>query len=335
MVIRQAVAAQQPEGTAVVGPPFALLGRGVHEISAEHYHSDPAPKPSLSASLAHLLVTRSPRHAWLASPRLNPDFQPTNDPKFDIGRAAHSLLLEGAARFAVIDSPTWRSEAARDERAQVYREGLIPLLEHEWAAVSTMVKSVRLQLRQHADARDAFRKGQPERTLIWREGPIWCRARLDWSRRRGHHIEVFDFKSTEGSAAPQTWADRSMWEIGGAIQAAFYARGVRALLRRPAVFKFVVAEIDPPFGLSVVELSPEAQEIADFQVGQAIDAWAICQRRGKWPGYAARTYAAGPPAWLAKQIEAQKMQRAVDHDRRIDPFKLSIALWRPANDPRP
>ncbi len=47
---------------------------GLHRLEAEACHRDPAPAPSLSSTLARLLLRRSPAHAWHASPRLNPDW---------------------------------------------------------------------------------------------------------------------------------------------------------------------------------------------------------------------------------------------------------------------
>ena len=144
---------------------------------------------------------------------------------------------------------------------------------------------------------------------------------------RQRAIEIWDFKTTE-SAAPQAWAN-ALFNLGFDIQAGFYKRGVEKHYGRPAIFRFVVAEIDPPFGVSIVTLSPTAQEIADFQVQMAIDTWAQCQRREKWPGYSSRTYSAEPPIWLAREIEARKLQAAADLDSRVDPFKFSIAMWKP------
>jgi PDDEXK-like domain of unknown function (DUF3799) len=326
------VASVEPAGATASDAYRAYLVQGIHKITAERYHADPCPRPSLSSHLAHLLVSKSPRHAWLAHPRLNPAFAPENDPKFDIGRAAHSLMLEGAGPFEIIDAPNWKSEAARDERREVYRIGKIPLLEHEWSRVSAFVKSVRFQLRQTREAKFAFRRGKPERTLIWKEGPIWCRARIDWlllrPRAQGA-IEIWDFKTTEGSAAPQAWTNGSLFALGFDMQAAFYKRGVEKHYGRGAIFRFVVAETSEPFGVSIVTLSPTAQEIADFEVQMAIDAWTTCQRRGKWPGYSSRTYSADAPIWKAKELEAWKTQRVADQDSRVDPFALSVALWKP------
>lgn len=61
---REAIPASAPTPKAVT------IGEIIRLPSAE-YHADPAPEPSLSATLAKLLISRSPRHAWMASPRLN------------------------------------------------------------------------------------------------------------------------------------------------------------------------------------------------------------------------------------------------------------------------
>src|SRR5215472_13975214 len=63
------------------------------DINAETYFSDPIIRPSLTQSLCKILLERSPLHAWYAHPRLNPDYAPDDDTKFDIGNLAHTLLL--------------------------------------------------------------------------------------------------------------------------------------------------------------------------------------------------------------------------------------------------
>src|SRR5262245_33742037 len=184
MVGGAAVETASPAGDAAGAPLRKNLKAGIHVIEAASYHADQAPRPSLSSHLAAVLLEKSPRHAWMQHPRLNPDYKPANDNRFDIGRAAHALMLEGSAIFEIIDAPNWKSEAARDERAAVAKAGKVALLEHEWAQVSAMVKSARAQLRQTQDGFNAFRDGEPERTLIWQDGAIWCRARLDWLQRK-------------------------------------------------------------------------------------------------------------------------------------------------------
>jgi hypothetical protein len=64
---------------------------GLHRFAPEEYHRDPAPAPSLSSTLARVLLNQSPLHAWTASPRLNPMWEPKDSATFDIGRAASGL----------------------------------------------------------------------------------------------------------------------------------------------------------------------------------------------------------------------------------------------------
>ena len=89
------------------------------DIAAAAYHADPAPEPSLSSSVARILVERSPRHAWWAHPRLNPDFAPDRgSDAAAVGSAVHAVALEGEwDRIAFIEAPDWRTKAAKEARS--------------------------------------------------------------------------------------------------------------------------------------------------------------------------------------------------------------------------
>ena len=46
-----------------------MIGKaGIYTLSAEAYHADPCPEPSLSASIANVLLQRSPAHARIQHP---------------------------------------------------------------------------------------------------------------------------------------------------------------------------------------------------------------------------------------------------------------------------
>ena len=49
--------------------PSPALVTGWHELSDEVYHADPCPSPSLSSSIANLVIDKSLMHAWRAHPR--------------------------------------------------------------------------------------------------------------------------------------------------------------------------------------------------------------------------------------------------------------------------
>lgn len=268
---------------------------GAYVLSAERYHADPCPAPSLSSSIVKTLLGKSPRHAWTEHPRLNPAFVAEDRSQFDIGNAAHSLMLGDPKDFVVIDAPDWRKKEPKALRDAAYAKGKIPLLAHEWERVETMVKMGRAQLALHEDAHGAFKDGVPEITLVWREGDVWCRCRLDWLPSEEKTFR--DYKTTSVSANPDTFG-RQLYQLGYDVQGAFYRRGIRAVLGIPdPAFELVVQEIAPPYALSVMGLPPAAIDIAERKVEEALRLWSWCLKNDSWPGYPGRTCYVEPPPW--------------------------------------
>src|SRR5262245_46854946 len=99
-------------------------------MTVDEYIRDPAPSPSLNASIANLLLTRSARHAWLAHPRLNPTWMPDDaTPASDLGTVIHGLLLEDdSSRVSIVEAPDWRSRDAQAARHDARHRGKVPML---------------------------------------------------------------------------------------------------------------------------------------------------------------------------------------------------------------
>lgn len=268
---------------------------GQYAISDADYFADPCPGPSLSSSLARVLLSSSPLHAWYQSPRLNPAWRPEESEAFDLGHAAHAYLLQGETGFVIIDAPDWKTKAARGERELARLDRKVPLLREQWERVVAMATAARKQLAGHAEPPPPLAgQGKPERTLIWQEGPIWCRAKLDWLH--DDHRTVEDYKSTAMSANPAEWT-RTLFNTGADVQAAFYLRGVKAVHNVEAEFRFVVQENFLPYALAVVGLGPDAMTLAEKKVARAIAVWQECLARNVWPGYPIRTVWADLPPW--------------------------------------
>jgi len=266
------------------------------DLSAEDYHSDQvaADTVTLSASIARILIAESPAHARAAHPRLNPDWEPSHDEKFDVGTIAHSLLLEGEAAVVVIDAPDWRTKAAQEQRDEAYDAGQTPVLLKNWAAVERMVDAVQSQVAALPVDPPLFADGKPERSLIWDENGVACRARLDWLRDDLAAID--DLKTTSRSANPDGWS-RTIFNIGYDVQLAFYLRGLKAVTGAEAEFRFVVVETSPPYALSVMSLAPGALELANAKVDWALATWKRCLETDTWPAYPTRVAYAEAPSW--------------------------------------
>ncbi len=295
---------------------------GVYDISSEDYHADPCPVPSLSSSLCKILIQETPQHAWTAHPRLNPDFVRKEKTIFDIGNAAHSLMLNDPKKFEIIDAPDWKTKAAKEARDKARGEGKIPMLANRWTQTGEMTSSGLMQLAAHKDAKDAFTDGKPEQTLIWQEGKTWFRVRLDWKPNKG--VIYDDYKSTT-SAKPASWA-RIAFNIGHDIQAAFYRRGIRALgLCENPRMRFIVQETSAPYALSVCEFGKQLTEdgeesdpldLADRRISRALRQWEWCLANDCWPGYSAETTIISAPPWFENDIVNAEMARAAEARRR-------------------
>jgi hypothetical protein len=271
-------------------------------LAAEEYHADPCPEPSLSASIAQVLLAQSPAHARTQHPRLNPLFVREDEARFDLGTAVHAFLLEGATRFTVVAATDWRTKAAQEQRARIRAEGKIPLLAEQAGRVEEMAAAARDQLSFYSPR--PFAAGDPEVTLVWQEpNGIRCRARLDWLTPDRRWI--WDYKSTEGSAHPEAWTRGPLFSLGYDVQAAFYRRGVQVLTGIEPDFGFVVQETYAPYALSVIGLGPDVLVLGEKKRLRAVELWGKCLESGTWPGYPAQVCTAELPPW----VEAQWMAR--------------------------
>ena len=273
---------------------------GVYDISDAEYHADAlCPVPSLSASVANLILTNSPRHCWTSHPRLNPAFERTEAEHFDIGTTAHALLLQGVDVATVIEYDDWRTKAAKEQRDLVRASGGVPILRKHYDRVLAMVSSARDQISTHLDSADMFTGGLPEQTIIWEEDGIWLRARLDWLHAGSKMID--DYKTTGVSAHPDAFT-RTLYGNGYDIQEAFYRRAVLSATGTEARFRFCVQETAPPYCLTVVELDPASKAVGDRKVEEAIRIWRKCMNGTlPWPAYPNRTCYAVMPPWAEAQ----------------------------------
>lgn len=279
---------------------------GIHDsFTAADYHAGATTTPSLTSSIARLLVSKSPAHARAAHPVLNPGLERDEDAKFDLGTAFHELFLRGEDCMAVWVGDSWRTNDAKEFAAAARGDGKIPMLLEQAGRVRSMNAEARAQLEQHRAQPSLFTDGKPEQTLIWEDDHgVICRARLDWLR--DDYTAIDDLKSTSASADPQRWL-RTAYGMGADMQVAFYVRGVERLTGTRPVFRYCVVETYEPYALSVVDLAPSAMALAEEKVQRAIDLWAECLENDSWPSYTDQVASLELPGWE----EEQWLQREV------------------------
>ena len=263
---------------------------GIYEISESDYHADPCPEPSLSSSVAKVLIDRSPLHAMLRHPRLNADYvEGEPSAAMRIGKAAHGAFLEGNTdKIDVVDVEKWNTNDSKAARDASLAAGNTPLNMPEYEKFLPIYEALKRQVE--------LPLGKPEQTVIWQDEGIWCRARVDWFPT-GAYPTFYDLKCTDLPATPEGWGRNQIWEY--AMQWGLYGRGMSALTRTSTLgMSFVVQEMKPPYECSIFELDDQGKDYAEQLADAAINLWADCLKRNHWPGYPKGPTVIETPAWI-------------------------------------
>lgn len=282
------------------------MSPGFHKMSADAYHADPCVVPSLSSSIAQVLLNESCKKAQHCHPRLNPEYQERHESKFDLGTCAHSVLLEkDASRIVVVEADDWRKKVAQEARKAARAEGKTPILQHHFKDVMAMVIAAD-QFIIKSEIHGFWPEAESEVTGICNEGSVWLRCRFDKITENRRFI--FDYKSTE-NAAPEVFA-RQITRMGYHIQEAFYRRIARNLGATGPRFVFLAQSVEPPYECSLHGCDPALQEIGDAQVERAILLWRECLKAKDWPSYSGRVHWAIPTNFMIQEHEMRLAEAA-------------------------
>ena len=298
--------------------PDRISEPGIYSLPPEVYHGDPCAEPSLSSSVAKLLLGRSPLHAWHSHPRLNPDYRPRPESKImDLGSVAHQVILEQSwDGIAICDENDWRKKDAQAFRAAARADGQTPILRKQQGQIEGMVKATDgIGLLQ-----SVLGQSQIEKTVAWREGEVWCRVKPDILPDDPPYI--WDFKTTGLAATPTHWGRTQLPEY--LMQYGLYTRGIRKVLGwKECEMRFVVQETDPPYALAVFALADDYREFADRLADKAIRLWTECMKWTRWPCYQTDyVIEMDAPAWLLEQATYLDVHPPVAES---DPLELQMS----------
>jgi len=238
----------------------------IPDMSNWAYHAHAA----LGSTSLKTLATRTPAH-W----RWERD-HPVHKDAYDIGTAAHSLILEDdESGVAVIDVAEKRGKAWTEPAEAAKAAGKIPLKSSEWA----MVKAMRDSVYAHPLARAAFESYVPEQSVFWEEEDLALKCRPDaWAKGK-----LWDLKTTV-NADPREFG-KTANSYGYHQSNAHYVDGVKAATGEELPFGFILVEKTEPYLVSVVELDWEAVNIGRALNDRAKRIFWECTAADHWPGY--------------------------------------------------
>ncbi|GAA0550237.1 hypothetical protein GCM10010172_35430 [Paractinoplanes ferrugineus] len=259
---------------------------GIVDMPEDEYHAHPALSFSGAKKLLHPSCPAIFRHE-----QDNP--QP-HKREFDLGHAAHKVVLGEGSELFVIGAENYKTKKAQQDRDDAYDRGEIPVLSHEFDQVQAMAA----QVRAHPIAGPLFSEGLAEQSLFWTdpETGVPCRARLDWLSWR-----IGDYK-TSTSAEPGH-ISKKVDDFGYYMQADHYLSGAvhLDLIAPDAPFHFVFQDKNPPYLVTVVELDDVALKIGHDRNVQAREIYRACMESGVWPAYSNRIERISLPAYSQRR----------------------------------
>ena len=279
---------------------------GVYDIPLEIYHEDPCVTPSISSSGLREIENKSPAHYWATSP-YNPNrLDEEQKDHFNLGSAAHTLILgESGFRDKYAIRPgrwdSWRTNAAKEWREEMIAVGRMVLEDKQVEAIKGMAKS----LEAHPEVSQGILRGDVEKSLIWKDSEtgIWLRARPDVIPTDSNI--VVDLKTT--ASADNRSIHRGMVDLGYYIQLALVDMGFKAVLNREVeLFGLVYMETKPPYVVVVRPVDAQYIYWGACQVRRALRIFNECLKTGNWPGYPEDGIPISPPDWFQKRMERER-----------------------------
>lgn len=201
-----------------------------------------------------------------------------------IGRAAHTLILEGRAeyqrRFVVGGPINQRTGKPFDARSKAYKtwarqQGKPVLSDSDAIEVEAVFASVQA----HPLVRELLSKGVAEGVVRTKYHSLPCQARLDWLHPV---LGIVDVKTCKDIA----WFASNAKSWGYFHQLAFYRAVVAEATGELVPARLVAVEKSEPFRCGVWLVAPDVLAAAQRENEEAMDRLARCRELDHWPtGY--------------------------------------------------
>lgn len=278
-------------------------------VTPDEYHLDPCGVPSLSASIANVLLSQSPEHAWQKHPRfgsaqdgdgVEEGETPKETEALTNGKVIHKLILRKGSDIVSIDARDFKTNIAKECRDRALNKGKIPMLTHKL----TRLADVALILQEKCKRLGYEFTGDSEVAIEWTDagaaGPVTCRSMLD------HVIfqkgAIYDLKTIR-NAHPRHIA-RTFVEHGYDLQYTAYKRALAALdpKREGRVsFTFLFMELQPPYAIVPAKPDGALIEVGKSRWRRALQLWETCVAKNEWPGYCVKPHVIEAPPWVIEQ----------------------------------
>jgi hypothetical protein len=264
----------------------------------EYYGGTLTPYAALSQSVAHELVSRSPKHAWAKHPRLGGHVSEPSD-EMELGNVLDELVLGGSRRIQSIPFDDYRTNAAKAARDAARADGKIPVKESKLITLQAVAE----RAKKSFSMAGVELTGLSQVCILWESRAtngalVQCQALLD-------HVLVddgliLDLKTADNASPVKLGA--KCFALGYEIQSAAYREAFVACFPEfvgRTRFRNCFLETSWPHVTVVTEMDGEMSALGEARWRRAVDTWEECLRTDTWPAYTAprEVLRVSPPSW--------------------------------------
>lgn len=314
-----------PLDTLIDGVPFDV------------YLGDPADTPSMTNSDGKAILHSSPREVWENNRRLNKNWEPgKSDNKFELGSVFHEHIMLTGDPYVIVKANDWRTNAAKEARADALKRGKTPILKGHYDTVIAMAKSFAEQCKDISAGEgvslwDMIARAKREQTIIFKDQAVLCRARPDL-----YDVEtntIIHVKTTAVDINPWN-ADRQAANMDWQFMLAHYEAAGAAVFGSLPRQLVVIAKVAPPHLVLPLEFGPATLSLGRKERTLALTKWRACVSTNTWPGFPSKVIKADIPEWKERQILEREVEEEDAKSAGKDLLAQSI-LWQAPFDWQP
>lgn len=255
----------------------------------------------LSPSIAKILIQKSPIHAWQAH-HLGGGSKSDPTSAMIEGRLIDALILGGESKIQVLPFKDYKTDAAKEAKAEALKARKVPVLEGKFAEAKATADILKVRIREFGYDLGAC---EFQKRLEWTDSKgVECCGVLDALDTANGLI--FDLKTCD-DATPYT-LQRKIPSYGYDIQSASYIEAVSTTIpelqgRLKMIFLF--CELEPPFAVLPVEFSGTMATLGSRRWKRAKRTWAKCLESKVWTGYSKEPVKIEALPWQLSQEQEQ------------------------------
>lgn len=157
----------------------------------------------------------------------------------------------------------------------------------------------------HRRVRKILEAAEKEVTGVWEDAGtgLLCKFRADLAYWTGRSMA--DVKTT--TRANQAAFSRVIDDLRYHLSAAFYVHGAAAVDQVIETFYFIPIEIEPPHGVNLFSLNDLALAKGAEMMRRALETYADCLEKNRWPCYSDEPKEIGLPDWKMRQLVAEQL----------------------------